>query len=440
MGKNYSKNKNINTSKNTENRVKETEDKAKDTEKEGKGTENKIKETETKINFVNKMQKNEIIHFTKETKIIKSKQIISRSISCIGLIKYNDINHIIVGLSDEFIDASFEIYNLSNFELIGKNDTDMKNEFLLYFGQISNNTFLAAGDYLAIFSFYYEDNIFSMKLLQKICIKYNHYCYIVISFIFNKDLYIEYDLHEKEKRIKKNKNMENPEGENEELVINTSKGIYIYTRKKDDLFTMNKREDNTKINIIDQMEKMKANPFNYKEVLSSEYNYDIVQVNFKYIAASSKNYLYLYSMEASEIVTKFSVKTSYLSYKVLAMLTNDILFVGGGETISLISIKDFQIIFISLVKEFSKITEICILNDFNILVSTKSLKNNDEHLFHYKYNSNTDKLTNKINYNITKLGEELITTKESNFTMVSLGLNFVTIVEKKFIQIRDLNA
>ena len=234
--------------------------------------------------------------------------------------------------------------------------------------------------------------------------------------------------------------MENPEGENEELVINTSKGIYIYTRKKDDLFTMNKREDNTKINIIDQMEKMKANPFNYKEVLSSEYNYDIVQVNFKYIAASSNKYLYLYSMETSEIVTKFKVKTSYLSYKVLAMLTNDILFVGGGDTISLISIKDFQIIFISLVKELSKITEICILNDFSILVSTKSLKNNDEHLFHYKYNSNTDKLTNKINYNITKLGEELITTKESNFTMVSLGLNFVTIVEKKFIQIRDLNA
>ena len=145
-------------------------------------------------------------------------------------------------------------------------------------------------------------------------------------------------------------------------------------------------------------------------------------------------------METSELVTKFNVKTSYLSYKVLAMMTNDILFVGGGDTISLISIKNFEIILVSLVRVQFKITEICILDDFNILLSIKSQTNIDEYLLHYKYNSNADKLTNKINHNITKLGEELITTKESNFTMVSLGLNFVTSIEKKYIQIRDLNV
>ena len=144
-------------------------------------------------------------------------------------------------------------------------------------------------------------------------------------------------------------------------------------------------------------------------------------------------------METSELVTKFNVKTSQLSYKVLGMLTNDILFVGGGDTISLISIKNFEIILVSLVRVQFKITEICILDDFNILLSIKSQKNIDEYLLHYKYNSNIDKLTNKINHNITKLGEELITKKDSNFTMVSLGLNFVTSVEKKYIQIRDLN-
>ena len=234
--------------------------------------------------------------------------------------------------------------------------------------------------------------------------------------------------------------MENTEEESEELVISTSKGIFIYTRKKDDLFTVNEREDKFKNNINDQIEKAKKNPFNYKEVLSSEYNYDIVQVNFKYIAASAEKYLGLYSMETSELVTKFNVKTSQLSYKVLGMLTNDILFVGGGDTISLISIKNFEIILVSLVRVQFKITEICILDDFNILLSIKSQQNIDEYLLHYKYNSNIDKLTNKINYNITKLGEELITKKESNFTMVSLGLNFVTSVEKKYIQIRDLNV
>ena len=432
MGKSHSKNKNMDKTKN-ENKEKAPK-KAKDNENKIKEPENKTKDTNTKTNFVKEILKNSIIHPSKKTKIIKTKTITSKSITCLGLIKDNKINYLAVGFYD-----IFEIYDLENLEVIGRNSTDMNNDCVLNFWQISNNTFLVAGNTVTIFTFYLEDNNFIMKLLQKIRMENYNYIYMVTSFIFNKNLYIEYDLYEKEKR-RKNKKLENTEEESEELVINTSKGIFIYTRKKDDLFTVNEREDNTKNNIIDQIEKAKNNPFIYKETLSSEYNYDLVQVNFKYIAASAEKYLGLYSMETSELVTKFNVKTSQLSYKVLGMLTNDILFVGGGDTISLISIKNFEIILVSLVRVQFKITEICILDDFNILLSIKSQKNIDEYLLHYKYNSNIDKLTNKINHNITKLGEELITKKDSNFTMVSLGLNFVTSVEKKYIQIRDLNV
>ena len=49
------------------------------------------------------------------------------------------------------------------------------------------------------------------------------------------------------------------------------------------------------------------------------------------------------------------------------MLKEDILCVGGDDTISLISIKNIEVILVTLIKEDYKITEICILPDYNIL-------------------------------------------------------------------------
>ena len=206
----------------------------------------------------------------------------------------------------------------------------------------------------------------------------------------------------------------------------------------------NNNEEINKSNIENYIEKWNKNPFKYKERISFRYNYDVVQVNFKYLAGTTNYYLCLYSMETYEKITNFQVKTSYCADRVISMLSNDILCVGGNDTISLISIKDFEVILVFSIKPDYKITEICILPDFNILICMKNedylYEEDKEYLLHYKYNYSIDKIKNTKMHNMKKISSELVTKKDSNLTMAALNNNnVVTIVEKKYIQIRELN-
>ena len=64
----------------------------------------------------------------------------------------------------------------------------------------------------------------------------------------------------------------------------------------------------------------------------------MIQINFEYLAGITDNYLVLVSMETYEIVNKFKVKVSKYCNSIMFMLNDDILCVGGGDFITLISI------------------------------------------------------------------------------------------------------
>ena len=87
-------------------------------------------------------------------------------------------------------------------------------------------------------------------------------------------------------------------------------------------------------------------------------------------------------METEELVTKFKLEFSDC-YKIMCMITSDILCVGGNDKISLISIKDFEIILISIIKLSYLITEICLLPNNNILIGiqNKNVTKNEEFLY-----------------------------------------------------------
>jgi len=325
----------------------------------------------------------------------------------------------------------------------------IKCENIEYIQQILNQHFLVSGNNIRIFTFYLENNFFIIKLVQKIK-SLKNYSFLrtpsfLTSFLFDVNLYREYDIYEMEQdRKKKLKNKEDNEipGRREELIANSNRGIYIFEKleEKDNLIRNNNYEEINRLNIDNHLNNWNSNPFKYKIKLSFEYNYDVVQVNFKYLAGTIKHYLCLYSMETYEIITKFKVNTSNYSDRVISMLSPDIICIGGNDTISLISIKDFEVILIYLIKPNYKISEICVLPDFNIIICMRSDDYSfKEYLFHYKYNNNLDKLTNIINHNLTKVSSELVTNKKSNLTISVLNKNyFVTIAEKKYIQKREI--
>ena len=168
----------------------------------------------------------------------------------------------------------------------------------------------------------------------------------------------------------------------------------------------------------------------------------MIQVNFKYIAGTIKDYLCLYSMETYELVTKFSVKISEDCDSVIYMLKEDILCVAGEDTISLISINDFEIILVSKIKKHYRITEICILPDYNILIGMQNKTNiilNDSHIeyfYQYKCFHSVNKLTKCMEYNILQVSSKLLTKNYSNITMRCLSDNrLVTIIDLEHIQV-----
>ena len=198
------------------------------------------------------------------------------------------------------------------------------------------------------------------------------------------------------------------------------------------------KQEINQFKINNDKKNLKIKPFLFEQALTFSKNNDIIQINYNYIASTrSRDILCIYSIQTKQNIALIEVNTSKAD-KVISMLTKDILCVGGGDTISLISIKDFNTILVSVIKPRFKISEICVMNNSNILICMSN--NIEEYLFQYKYNSEKDIISNKIKHYINKINSELITKRKSNLTMASINKNqFITIIEESIIQLREIN-
>ena len=377
-----------------------------------------------------------------EIKIIKEKKLNSCEINCVELIKYKNKDYIIIGLTDFEEKSSIQIYNSIDLELVGQNDTELGDDEINDIKQMFNQNILVCGHRLRIFTFYLDNNILNIILVQliefpKINNKYN----IMRGRFFKKAFVLEQNLYrEKTDKIA-------PEGE--KIIVNGSIGIFIYKRndnnEKEDNLTINhleKSEEINQLNINDFIEKWNNNPYIFKEQISFTINCDVIQINYRYLAVTrGYGYVCLLDIETKGLITIFEAKTTSTADRVIFMLNKDIICVGGDDAISLISIKDFDFVLLSVIKPKFQITEICIMDEFNILIAMRSKSyDSEEYLLHYKLDSYIEKLTKKIIYNITQVSSELTSKNNSNLTMVPINkTKFVTIVENKYIQIREIN-
>ena len=371
-----------------------------------------------------------------QRKIIKENTS-SALINGISIINYKNKEFILLLL----IRGTIEIYDSNNLELVSKEKNPIENYDLdEYVGNLLNEYFVVVGEFCKIYIFY-EDNInYKINLVQKIRNNYTFHTIFLKAFAFDRNLYREKDIHEIEidkKERKKNKNYKNILSKDEELVINSTRGIKIY---KKNIEIYGNYDSDKNINIDEVLKQWNKNPYIYYRELTEFYNYDIVQVNFKYLAGTIKNYLCLYSMEEYELITKFQVKVSEECDCVIFMLKDDLLCIGGKDTISLISIKDFEIVNETLIKPNYKITEICILPDLNILIGLES--NNEErkdyYLYQYKYYYEMNKSTEKKEHKINEESYIFLTKSKSNIMMRCLSKNRIVIIEElKKIQILE---
>ena len=400
----------------------------------------------------------------KNRKLIIEKKFFSTTISCIGIITYKNKDFILVGYDY----AGIEIFDSETLESVVKDHNEINvNEYIRYVGHLINEDFIVVSqDYIRIYSFY-SDNIsnslieekyyYKIKLVQKIedpFIKKNLINNSKVrfskAFLFNRNLYREYDLYEmgldKIRRKKNNSIITYPI--DEELIVSSYKGIFIYEKNKiesnegtEDYSNKEENEEIKKFDIYSHLEKWDKNPYIFREQITKDDIYDMIQVNFKYIAGTIKSYLCLYSMETYELVTKFSVKISEQCDSVIYMLKEDILCVAGDDTISLISIKDFEVVLVSKIKNKYKITEICILPDHNILIGMQNknkifLENHIEYFYQYKCIHSVNKLTKRMEYDIIQVSSKLLTKNYSNITMKCLNNNrLVTVIDLELMQV-----
>jgi hypothetical protein len=134
------------------------------------------------------------------------------------------------------------------------------------------------------------------------------------------------------------------------------------------------------------------------------------------------------------------VKISEDCDSVIFMLKEDILCVAGDNTISLISIKDFEIILMTLIKRRYRITEICILPDYNILIGmqhkSKVLDDHIEYFYQYKCYHKLNPIKKIMEYDILEVSSKLLTKNYSNITMRCLNNNrLVTVIDLELIQV-----
>ena len=300
---------------------------------------------------------------------------------------------------------------------------------------------------ISIYLFYEEKNnkenisVYNIKLVQKI-INIDNYYYLSLlkAILFDRNLYRENDIYEIEKKENEkivNKNYKTNITIGDELIISSSGGIFLFNKKNEEDRKQNIDEIKEDIDIDTSLEKWKKNPFEYKKNLTNSiYVYDMIQINYKYLAGTIDDYLCLISMETYEIITKFKVKVSKNCDSIMFMLNDDILCMGGDDSITLISIKNFEILSETIIKSQQLITEICILPDFNILIGMKNYKDNKEYFYQYKYIYSYNKSKKKMEYYIAKGTTKLLTRNNSNIMMRCLMEDrLATILDLKIIQI-----
>ena len=384
--------------------------------------------------------------------LLNEKKIVSNNVSCLGIIKYNNKDFILIG----FYLGKIEIYDSETLDIVAEDHEEIGIiEYIRYVGQLLNEYFVVVSQtYVRIFAFYSDGLGYNIKLLQKISNPFESKVFhteVLFSkaFYLDRNLYREYDIHEREldkKRRKKDKNSNYPV--DEELIISSQKGIFIFesnkiNEKEDNSNKVNKDDNSEKKNfdINSHLENWEKNPYTFREQIAKEDIYDMIQVNFKYLAGTIKDYLCLYSMETYELVTKFSVNISENCDSVTFMLKEDILCVAGNNAISLISIKDFEVLLVKIIKKKYKITEICILPDYNILIGVKKKSEvfsvgEVEYFYQYKCLHIVNKLTKKMEYSIIQVSSKFLTKNYSNITMRCLSHNrLVTIIDNTIIQV-----
>ena len=362
-------------------------------------------------------------------KLINEK-VIEGTVTAFGLLTYKNKEFLLIG----FYGGLIEVYDTLNLEKVAS-DKNICYSYVRYVGQLIDNYFTAAClKNISIYIFYEEnnnkENNYNIKAVQKIInIDKYHNLQLSKAIIFNWNLYRENNSYEKKKENSESEKIRN----GDELIISSSGGIFLFNKKKE--------EDNERIkenNDIDNLlERWKKYPFEYKKNLTNFINvYDMIQINFKYLAGTTNNYLCLVSMETYEIITKFKVKISTNCDSIMFMLNEDILCLGGGDSITLISIKNFEILSETKIRSEIKITEICILPDFNILIGMKNNDTNKEYFYQYKYDYSYNKLKKKMEHNIVKGTTKLLTKNDSNIMMRCLMKDrLVTILDLKIIQI-----
>ena len=227
-----------------------------------------------------------------EMKIINEKRFTSCQINCIELIKYKNKDYIVIGLNESYSDKSIiQIYDAMSLELIGKNDTDLEDDEINYISQMFNQNLLVCGYKLRIFTLYFENAKLNMKLVQleefpNIDNKYNIMRIRRFTKAFTLDRNLYRDPEDKISFL---------EGE---ILVNGSVGMFIYKRKKKENNQINeeegnlsinhleKSEDINELNINDYTEKWNNNPYIFNEQVSFTVNFDVIQVNYKYLAVT----------------------------------------------------------------------------------------------------------------------------------------------------------
>ena len=384
----------------------------------------------------------------KEMKIIKEKRLVSFEINCLELIRYKNKNYIVIGLNKSYsYKTIIEIYDAINLELIGGNDTDLEDDNINYISQMFNQNLLVCGYKLRIFTLYFENDKLNMKLVQieefpKIDNKYG----IMSVKRFKKAFVLDRNLY----RDPEDK-FSSLEGE---ILVNGSVGMFIYKRKKKENNGINEEEGNLSINYLeksedinelnlnDYAEKWNNSPYMFNDQVSFTVNFDVIQVNYKYLAVTrSFGYICILDIETHNLITIFELKASADCDRVIFMLNKDIICAGGDDGLSLISIKDFDVPLLCVLKPDFEVTEICIMDEFNILITMRSNSYDfKEYLLHYKLIPEKDNTTKRIIYNVMYVSSELTSGNRSNLTMASIDRNkFVAIIENEIIQIREIS-
>ena len=377
---------------------------------------------------------NNICPLINEMKVYKEK--ILNKLSSLTIMKYKGKDFILIGYDY----GKFEIY-INNLELLVISSENIE-DYINNLGQLGHNTFaVICKKSIFIYLFYSEidsstnkDN-YHISLIQTI--KYESKDGSNVSFfglkfskafIFDDNLYKECDkmeidnINENKTNNKNENNLNNLY--NNELIISGTTGIYILERKKE------KNEDDLEnIDIDTYINYCKTNKYKMKEQITNLKNYDMIQINYKYIAGTIDDFLCIYSKQQHELINKYEASISENCDSIMYMIKENILCLAGNDTISLISIKDYDIVYIYSININYIITEICILPDFNILVAIRNRYHSDtKYLHQYKLAFNTNENTKKMEYNLELVSRKEINEENSNVTMKCMSDNKIAII------------